>query len=190
MAKDKPSVVPGLTSNGDDFTTANLKWAVKDFEAEYKNVKDGNAGDFTQNMVRRVREVAGPEYNAMVFNTSDQPWVANLAGGPSPSDIPFQDHARYGHNNYGIWVFKNGSFENQGDGGYGNWAFAGKFNSDSEVDKKINFHSDTPAPHTLCTTSKQPDYDAQPFSPAPRIGFYCQDPYTLIPNVDLYQNEA
>jgi hypothetical protein len=64
---------------------------------------------------------SGQRYNVMVFNLSQN-------YGKSLNDVKFFATAQYGSVTYGIWVFKDGNFQNWGDGGWINWAFQGWFN--------------------------------------------------------------
>ena len=62
----------------------------------------------------------GQQYNVMVFNL-EQPFQDKLEGLIHQCVIP------YGTMNYCVWVFAEGEFFNQGDGGDINWAFKGWF---------------------------------------------------------------
>lgn len=62
-------------------------------------------------------------YNVMVFNLAVD-HSDRLRG------VRFYGSAKYGDLIYGIWVFRSGTFENKGDGGFINWAFRGKFDRD------------------------------------------------------------
>lgn len=64
---------------------------------------------------------AGQKYNVMVFNL-------NVAHHQAFTGVQMYASVKYGDIIYGIWVFECGTFENQGDGGYINWAFMGWFN--------------------------------------------------------------
>ena len=110
---------------GPDGTTMALQWAVNGVEADFEDNDDRTA--FTQTMANQMKAAAGPQYNAMVFNIEDQEYFAQLAGGPMPGDRPFTAKAKYDGETYGLWVFKEGTFANLGDGGYENWAFDGTF---------------------------------------------------------------
>lgn len=61
---------------------------------------------------------SGQHYNVMVHNLS-QPYEDKLNG------VKQYGSATYDGVTYGIWIFEDGEFTNQGDGGYINWAFRG-----------------------------------------------------------------
>uniref|UniRef100_UPI003F495F63 hypothetical protein n=1 Tax=Streptomyces chartreusis TaxID=1969 RepID=UPI003F495F63 len=130
---------PQLANMGPDGTTMALQWAINGVEADFEDSDDRTA--FTQTMANQMEAAAGPQYNAMVFNIEDQPYSADFAGGPMPGDQPFMAKARYDGETYGLWVFKEGTFTNNGDGGYENWAFNGSFqrgNEDGNLDDSGN----------------------------------------------------
>lgn len=64
----------------------------------------------------------GGGYNVMVFNLS-QPYDAT---GIRNTQKFFQQFD-YDGIPYGVWIFKAGTFINNGDGGFINWAFEGRF---------------------------------------------------------------
>lgn len=63
----------------------------------------------------------GQQYNVMVFNL-EQPYQDILKGVIHQRVLPYGRTMKYG-----IWVFEEGEFFNQGDGGDINWAFKGWF---------------------------------------------------------------
>jgi hypothetical protein len=87
--------------------------------------------------VRQVMEVAAApvqgKYNVLVFNTS-QPYENRLGG--VQRAIP----VNYAGVPYVVWIFKNGTFVNKGDGGYINWAFKGNFKRSGKQGHTVNFY--------------------------------------------------
>lgn len=61
------------------------------------------------------------KYNVMVFNLS-QPYTEKLRGVQLVKSDAYYDNTQYG-----VWIFEDGEFINEGDGGYINWAFKGWF---------------------------------------------------------------
>ncbi|MDA1475244.1 stress response protein YvgO [Bacillus changyiensis] len=83
-------------------------------------VQSANRSGFVKNCMESAFYAAGQRYNVMVFNLS-QNYQERLRG------VKFYGSANYHGVIYGIWVFENGEFTNQGDGGWINWAFKGWF---------------------------------------------------------------
>ncbi|MCD7034017.1 stress protein [Metabacillus sp. GX 13764] len=85
--------------------------------------------------VKAAREkafyAADEKMNVMVMNTSQDYDDTGLNG------VQYFDTAEYDGVTYGIWVFEDGKFVNNGDGGYINWAFRGWFDRDGGT---VNFH--------------------------------------------------
>lgn len=73
---------------------------------------------------------AGGRYNVMVFNLS-QNYEDRFNG------VKTFATANLGNVVYGIWVFESGTFKNNGDGGWDNWAFRGWFDRQN---KFVTFH--------------------------------------------------
>ncbi|GAB0496955.1 hypothetical protein MMPV_008276 [Pyropia vietnamensis] len=71
------------------------------------------------------------DYNVLVFNRQ-QPHEEDLSGVEMYRDFKYQGIT------FGVWVFDKGTFTNQGDGGYENWAFRGSFD---RHDMFVRFHS-------------------------------------------------
>ncbi|VEP15848.1 Stress response protein YvgO [Hyella patelloides LEGE 07179] len=69
--------------------------------------------------------------NVMVFNLS-QNYGKNL------KNATFKQF-RCAGSIYGLWTFTSGRFINKGDGGYINWAFAGKFRRTGKDGKSVVF---------------------------------------------------
>lgn len=68
--------------------------------------------------------LGGQQYNAMVMNLSQPHDPSGLQG------VLGYASGQYDGITYGIWIFEGGTFVNQGDGGYINWAFFGQFTRD------------------------------------------------------------
>ncbi|MEU5209511.1 stress protein [Streptomyces sp. NPDC020742] len=87
-------------------------------EASIKTAQ--NREGFVKNLRESAFYAAGGQYNVMVHNLS-QGYEDHLNG------VKAYGSATYDGVIYGIWVFEDGEFTNQGDGGYINWAFRGWF---------------------------------------------------------------
>lgn len=61
------------------------------------------------------------QYDVMVMNLSQGHDPSGLQGVVGYSD------ATYDGITYGVWIFESGTFVNEGDGGYINWAFFGVY---------------------------------------------------------------
>jgi len=88
-----------------------------------------NRSGFVKNLANTVyyaarfaakRHNLGKRYHVMVFNLN-QNYQERFKG------VVFYGSAVYDGIHYGIWVFESGEFINQGDGGWINWAFIGRF---------------------------------------------------------------
>ena len=77
-----------------------------------------NREGFVKNLCNTAFYSARQRYNVMVMNLS-QGYENRLSG------VKFYASANYDQVIYGIWVFESGTFTNQGDAGYINWAFTG-----------------------------------------------------------------
>ncbi|MEU6332811.1 stress protein [Streptomyces sp. NPDC047049] len=77
-----------------------------------------NRDGFVKNLMETAFYESGQHYNVMVHNLS-QPYEDKLNG------VKQYGSATYDGVTYGIWIFEDGEFTNQGDGGYINWAFRG-----------------------------------------------------------------
>lgn len=82
-----------------------------------------NREGFVKNLMNTAFYSAGQRFNVMVFNLS-QPYDERFRG------VQLYASANYSGVIYGIWVFEDGEFTNQGDGGWINWAFRGWFDRD------------------------------------------------------------
>ncbi|MFE7084289.1 hypothetical protein [Priestia megaterium] len=54
--------------------------------------------------------------------------------------IQYFDTANYNGVRFGVWVFEDGTFFNEGDGEYDNWTFRGRFERIGDNEKTINSH--------------------------------------------------
>lgn len=54
----------------------------------------------------------------------------------------YYDSVEYDGITFGIWVFEDGTFVNNGDGGYINWTFVGSFDRE-EGSGTVDFHKDS-----------------------------------------------
>ncbi|CAL8472281.1 g11823 [Coccomyxa elongata] len=83
----------------------------------------GNAdrAGFVKNINNQCFYSEGQKYNCMVFNLGQEYQWTDQQG------IVLYGSAVYQGITYGIWAFESGTFDNQGDGGYINWAFFGNF---------------------------------------------------------------
>ena len=91
-----------------------------------------NREGFVRGMMEQATFAAGSNYNVMVFNMS-QPYDRNL------QDVKFFKQANYQGVPYGIWIFRDGSFVNKGDGGFINWAFNGNFKRSGNQGHTVTF---------------------------------------------------
>ncbi|MEA5603976.1 hypothetical protein [Nostoc sp. UHCC 0252] len=80
-----------------------------------------NREGFVKNLSETGFFQGGQQYNVMVFNLS-QGYTKNFNNG-----IKTYFSAVYDGVIYGTWIFEDGEFTNEGDGGYINWAFQGWF---------------------------------------------------------------
>ncbi|WP_380702407.1 hypothetical protein [Salinithrix halophila] len=72
---------------------------------------------FVKNLSNAAYYGAEQKYNVVVQNLEQPHDPTKLQG------VKFYGSAKYGKITYGIWVFEGGEFENQGDGGWINWAY-------------------------------------------------------------------
>lgn len=95
-------------------------------------VASKNREGFVKGMMEKASFAAGGKYNVMVFNMS-QPYDRNING------IKFFKQTDYQGVPYGIWLFKDGTFTNKGDGGFINWAFNGRFKRSGHQGHTVTF---------------------------------------------------
>ncbi|MDM5152688.1 stress protein [Bacillus sp. DX1.1] len=79
-----------------------------------------NRSGFVKGVMESAFYAAGQRYNVMVFNLN-QNYDDHFNG------VKFFGTTVYDGITFGIWVFEDGEFTNQGDGGWINWAFRGWF---------------------------------------------------------------
>lgn len=98
-------------------------------------------GAFVQSTLAKVRygrlpngKVVNDVYNVIIFNMGI-PHTPSLAGVYSFSDEMYEGVR------YGIWVFRDGTFVNHGDGGWINWGFSGRFTRSGPGGKVVRFRA-------------------------------------------------
>lgn len=91
-----------------------------------------NRDAFVKDVRNRVYYRFKEEYNVMVFNLNQDHWH-DLEG------VVHYESANYHGIPYGVWVFERGVFQNKGDGGYINWAFAGERHRSGDGGKWVDF---------------------------------------------------
>ncbi|NHH95995.1 Stress response protein YvgO [Bacillus sp. MB95] len=77
---------------------------------------------------------SGQQYNVMVMNLSQGYNSDQLQG------VQYFDTADYDDITFGVWIFEEGTFINEGDGGDDNWAFRGWLERTGDDEKTVNFH--------------------------------------------------
>ncbi|RDW19443.1 stress protein [Oceanobacillus arenosus] len=98
-----------------------------------KRTADNRSG-FVKGAMEKAFFEAGQQHNVMVMNLS-QGYNSNQVQG-----VQYFDTVDYNGITYGVWVFDEGTFVNEGDGGYDNWAFRGWFERTEEQGHTVNFH--------------------------------------------------
>lgn len=91
---------------------------------------DQDRSAFVKNLMESTFYAAGQQYNVMVFNLG-QNYDERFNGVKSYGSAVYQNLT------FGIWVFESGAFTNQGDGGWINWAFKGRFERNGN---HVKFH--------------------------------------------------
>lgn len=69
--------------------------------------------------------------------------VMNLSKGYNSDQlqgVQYFDTVDYDGITFGVWIFEEGTFINEGDGGYDNGAFRGWFKRTREHEKTVNYH--------------------------------------------------
>ncbi|MEY9948053.1 RICIN domain-containing protein [Kitasatospora sp. GAS1066B] len=118
---------------------------------------------FTQGMAGQL-SAAAPGYNIMVFKYDGtdlyssgpvfhNPYVADMNGVLVDTTVKLEHHdsegGPTGYDDFRIWVFSGDStFTNNGDGGYGNWAFVG-----NDSDRTVT--NSRPCVRITCTDSQR-----------------------------------
>jgi hypothetical protein len=96
--------------------------------------KSQNREGFVKVLANKAFYFHNGKFNVMVFNMQ-QGYSSNLQG------VQYFKHVEYNGVNYGLWVFKKGTFTNTGDGSYINWNFMGKFNRGGKNNRVVTFTS-------------------------------------------------
>ncbi|WP_339229789.1 stress protein [Oceanobacillus sp. FSL K6-2867] len=107
--------------------------AIGEAIADAKKTADNRSG-FVKGAMEKAFFEAGQQYNVMVMNLS-QGYNSNQLQG-----VQYFDTVDYDGITFGVWVFEEGTFVNEGDGGYDNWAFRGWFERTGDDQKTVNFH--------------------------------------------------
>ena len=93
-----------------------------------------NRSGFVKGAMEKSFFESGQQYNVMVMNLSQGYNSDQLQG------VQYFDTVDYDGITYGVWVFEEGTFINEGDGGYDNWAMRGWFERTGDDEKTVNFH--------------------------------------------------
>ena len=96
-------------------------------------VSAANREGAVKSMMEAAYNQTKQRYNVMVFNLNQNYDDSQLSGVKS-----YTNHT-YSQIPYGVWVFESGTFVNQGDGGFINWAFAGSWKRTGKDDKTVVF---------------------------------------------------
>ncbi|MDK1472916.1 stress protein [Streptomyces sp. 549] len=82
------------------------------------NIREKNRGKFVEKARDAAFEKSGKRYNVVIINLA-QKHKENL------NTVRLYANVQYGGIYYGLYIAETGTFTNQGDGGYINWAFRG-----------------------------------------------------------------
>ncbi|MFJ1876901.1 hypothetical protein, partial [Streptomyces chartreusis] len=137
-----------------------LQAGIERIVEKYKTIPENRSG-FVKSLRDEVSQ-ASDGYNVMVFNTEGQDYEENLSGGPVEDGQPFMATAAYDGTEYTVWVFKEGTFTQLGDGGYDNWAYSGIYDINSNT---LTFHDGTeqlPEQAAIEEPTQQNDTSEQP----------------------------
>ncbi|MBT2482391.1 RICIN domain-containing protein [Streptomyces sp. ISL-94] len=167
------------------FGTGALSWCILAAQqtAETKRVARET---FVKGLLEMLTNHTGGNYNIMIFdikgkNAFGDPWFVhhyqeNLQDVAFQGDVEYHDETSREDQTYRIWIFSGGgSFTNQGDGGWGNWAFYGLWDRTGST---VNFRR-TLEPATIPGVPKgetpgpgdTPVTPGVPAQPGPRPGF-------------------
>ena len=102
-----------------DLDSESIGRAIADVVSHARN----RAGFVKDVRNRMFYDFAKGRYNVMVFNLSQ----AHSMDSKFIRSTKIYRSASYGSVIYGSWIFEEGTFTNEGDGGYINWAFIGRF---------------------------------------------------------------
>ncbi|MBP5973714.1 hypothetical protein HW132_13445 [Brasilonema sp. CT11] len=95
-------------------------------------VAKNNREGFVKGLMEKANQAANGKLNVMVFNLS-QPYENQIRGQKYFEQVDYHGVL------YGIWIFEDGTFINQGDGGFINWAFHGKFQRSGDQGHTVTF---------------------------------------------------
>ncbi|EIE23408.1 hypothetical protein COCSUDRAFT_62943 [Coccomyxa subellipsoidea C-169] len=115
FASAQPSANANLNFNID------VNKAAGDIASAISGQGNADRGGFVKNLSNACFYSLGQRYNCMVFNLGQEYQWTDQQG------IVLYGSGVYQGITYGIWGFTSGTFDNQGDGGYINWAFFGNF---------------------------------------------------------------
>lgn len=115
-----------------DFTVDVLN-AIEKIQRAIDGQDNADREGFVKNLMNAANHAADYKYNVLVFNLG-QPHTEELQGK--------KVYASGVHNGitFGLWVFEDGIFYNQGKGTYENWAFVGSFERSNDRGHKVTFY--------------------------------------------------
>ncbi|MED4013277.1 stress protein [Priestia aryabhattai] len=93
-----------------------------------------NRSRFVKGAIEKAFFESGQQYNVMVMNLSQGYNSDQL------QEFQYFDTVDYDGITFGVWIFEEGTFINEGDRGYDNWAFRGWFERTGDDEKTVNFH--------------------------------------------------
>lgn len=93
-----------------------------------------NLSGFIKGAMEKAFYESGHQYNVMVMNLSQDYNSDQLQG------VQYFDTVDYDGITFGVWIFEEVTFTNEGDGGYDSWAFRGWFELTGDDEKTVNFH--------------------------------------------------
>ena len=96
-------------------------------------VSAANREGVVKSMMEAAYNQTKQRYNVMVFNLNQNYDDSQLSGVKS-----YTNHT-YSQIPFGVWIFESGTFVNQGDGGFINWAFAGSCKRTGKDGKTVVF---------------------------------------------------
>jgi hypothetical protein len=96
-------------------------------------VTAANRGGAVKSMMEAAYNHTKQRYNVMVFNLNQNYDASQLSGVKSYTTLTYSQIP------FGVWIFESGTFVNQGDGGFINWAFAGNWKRTGKDAKTVVF---------------------------------------------------
>ncbi|MBT2408720.1 MULTISPECIES: RICIN domain-containing protein [unclassified Streptomyces] len=173
------AVAPG------SYGTGSLTWCIIAAQ-QSGQVKKLARENFVKGLLDMLTNHTGGQYNIMIFDTKGKnafgdPWFVhhyreNLQNVAFQTDVEYNDETSREDQTYRIWIFSGGgSFTNEGDGGWGNWAFYGLWDRSGST---VNFRPTmedrvvpgVPNPSTPFP-GDTPVTPGVPAHPGPRPGF-------------------